>query len=122
MPTGRRRLASSLRAAEPSSPNEAKALSNNPADNKVVSRDGFVGRFVEDDVPRHQDVYFARGKHSHSGVCLSLPWLRALRLLRGHFEPCSEGTRDGSDGLQLRVHFGREQSANGGRIPTDEPS
>jgi hypothetical protein len=33
MPTGRRRLASSLRAAEPSSPNEAKALSNNPADN-----------------------------------------------------------------------------------------
>ena len=34
MPTGRRRLASSLRAAEPSSPNEAKALSNNPADNR----------------------------------------------------------------------------------------
>ena len=33
MPTGRRRLASSLRTAEPSSPNEAKALSNNPADN-----------------------------------------------------------------------------------------
>ena len=33
MPTGRRRLASSLRAAEPSSPKEAKALSNNPADN-----------------------------------------------------------------------------------------
>jgi len=33
MPTGRRRLASPLRAAEPSSPNEAKALSNNPADN-----------------------------------------------------------------------------------------
>ena len=89
---------------------------------EVVSRDGFVGRFVEDDVPRHQDIYLARGKHSHSGVCLSLPWLRALRLLRGHFEPCSEGTRDGSDGLQLRVHFGREQSANGGRIPTDEPS
>ena len=36
MPTGRRRLASSLRAAEPSSPNEAKALSNNPADNRNV--------------------------------------------------------------------------------------
>jgi len=89
---------------------------------EVVSRDGFVGRFVEDDVPRHQDIYLARGKRSRSGVCLSLPWLRALRLLRGHFEPCSEGTRDGSDGLQLRVHFGREQSANGGRIPTDEPS
>ena len=35
MPTGRRRLASSLRAAEPSSPNEAKALSNNPADNTI---------------------------------------------------------------------------------------
>jgi len=35
MPTGRRRLASSLRAAEPSSPNEAKALSNNPADNSA---------------------------------------------------------------------------------------
>ncbi len=33
MPTGRRRLASSLSTAEPSSPNEAKALSNNPADN-----------------------------------------------------------------------------------------
>jgi hypothetical protein len=37
MPTGRRRLASSLRAAEPSSPNEAKALSNNPADNNLVA-------------------------------------------------------------------------------------
>ena len=37
MPTGRRRLASSLRAAEPSSPNEAKALSNNPADNRWSS-------------------------------------------------------------------------------------
>jgi hypothetical protein len=36
MPTGRRRLASSLRAAEPSSPNEAKALSNNPADNNML--------------------------------------------------------------------------------------
>jgi len=36
MPTGRRRLASSLRAAEPSSPNEAKALSNNPADNTRI--------------------------------------------------------------------------------------
>ncbi|MFZ2059015.1 MAG: hypothetical protein WAV54_16540, partial [Acidimicrobiales bacterium] len=39
MPTGRRRLASSLRAAEPSSPNEAKALSNNPADNKATVDD-----------------------------------------------------------------------------------
>jgi hypothetical protein len=39
MPTGRRRLASSLRAAEPSSPNEAKALSNNPADNNPGSCD-----------------------------------------------------------------------------------
>jgi hypothetical protein len=38
MPTGRRRLASSLRAAEPSSPNEAKALSNNPADNTSQRR------------------------------------------------------------------------------------
>ena len=37
MPTGRRRLTSSLRAAEPSSPNEAKALSNNPADNTCRS-------------------------------------------------------------------------------------
>jgi hypothetical protein len=40
MPTGRRRLASSLRAAEPSSPNEAKALSNNPADNTGKLTDG----------------------------------------------------------------------------------
>ena len=42
MPTGRRRLASSLRAAEPSSPNEAKALSNNPADNTVAWGKTFV--------------------------------------------------------------------------------
>ena len=42
MPTGRRRLASSLRAAEPSSPNEAKELSNNPADN--TTREGFPFR------------------------------------------------------------------------------
>ena len=55
MPTGRRRLASSLRAAEPSSPNEAKALSNNPADNSSRSRPGhrLVGPMTEDET----DVY-----------------------------------------------------------------
>ena len=48
MPTGRRRLASSLRAAEPSSPNEAKALSNNPADNTVPAKG--LNRVEWDDV------------------------------------------------------------------------
>jgi hypothetical protein len=50
MPTGRRRLASSLRTAEPSSPNEAKALSNNPADNSssliIESSDPLSGPFI----------------------------------------------------------------------------
>ena len=43
MPTGRRRLASSLRAAEPSSPNEAKPLSSNAADNNRYRTHDAVG-------------------------------------------------------------------------------
>jgi len=62
MPTGRRRLASSLRAAEPSSPNEAKALSNNPADNRVTilrfrarERPALQGIMVECREERHAE-------------------------------------------------------------------
>jgi len=52
MPTGRRRLASSLRAAEPSSPNEAKALSNIPPTTR--GDEGFVLHFCDGEKVAHR--------------------------------------------------------------------
>lgn len=56
MPTGRRRLASPLRTAEPSSPNEAKALSNNPADNTTDMADEFSIRRPHRNPARRPDL------------------------------------------------------------------